>query len=115
MKLRPPDAVDSIITTVRLGVTEDLPSGRHSLPESLWNRRQRHGSRSMRDAHHEPGITKRPRRHYGDAPGLLLAIRPGNDGTENVLSFFADAARQDGSRIRGASRLAAQGPECEEL
>ena len=35
VQLRPPKATDPIIRMVRAGVTEDLPPGRHSLPEFL--------------------------------------------------------------------------------
>ena len=40
VKLRPPKAADPIIRMVRAGVTKDLPSGRHSLPEFLWKCRE---------------------------------------------------------------------------
>jgi hypothetical protein len=35
VQLGPPKATDPIIRMVRAGVTEDLPPGRHSLPEFL--------------------------------------------------------------------------------
>jgi hypothetical protein len=40
VKLRPPKATDPIVRMVRAGVTEDLPPGRHALPEFLWKCRE---------------------------------------------------------------------------
>jgi hypothetical protein len=40
VKLRPPKAADPIIGMVFASVTEDLPPGRHSLPELLWKGRK---------------------------------------------------------------------------
>ena len=40
VKLRPAKATDPILRMVRAGVTEDLPPGRHSLPEFLGKCRE---------------------------------------------------------------------------
>jgi hypothetical protein len=40
VKLRPTKTSRPIVRMVRTGVTEDLPPGRHSLPEFLWKCRE---------------------------------------------------------------------------